>query len=266
MKVLLVRADGTPDDDCRILRERGFDVTTQAFIEVSPSSDPDASDRALDLLESATLPGAWLIVTSAAGVRALVSLLGVEHVARGIGRAHDLGTHFAAVGPTSARALIDLGVAEVLVPERAHTASALLDALSPVAPVTAVLPRSSIGDAMLPNTLEARGWTVISRVIYEATSVATAPPAAQGLRDGEFDALLLRSPSAARAVAQLAGPLPMRTKVIAGGPTTALTAQRLGIAVAAVARDSRPKSIADSVQNALAVDCAAARLVLEVHA
>jgi uroporphyrinogen-III synthase len=266
MRVLLVRADSTPDDDGRILRERGFDVTAQPFIEVAACADPDARSRARALLEAAATPEAWLIVTSAAGVRALVSLLGPDEARRGIVQARDLGARFAAVGPTSSRALVDVGAAEVLVPERAHTASALLDALRGVAPATAVLPRSSVGDTLLPSTLDARGWAVTSQVVYESTTVATPPVAAQGLRDGEFDALVLRSPSAARAVARLAGPLPIGTKVIAGGPTTALTAQRLGIAVAAVARDSRPESIADSVQDALAVGRAAARQFVEVHA
>jgi uroporphyrinogen-III synthase len=266
VKVLLVRADGTPDDDGRILRERGFDVTAQPFIEVAACSDPDARRRARALLDAAATPQAWLILTSAAGVRALVSLLGPDEARRGIVRARDLGARFAAVGPTSARALLDLGSAHVLVPERAHTASALLDALSPVATATAVLPRSSVGDALLPSTLEARGWTVTSRVVYETTTVAAKPAVAQGLRDGEFDALVLRSPSAARAVTRLAGPLPIGTKVIAGGPTTALTAQRLGIAVSAVSPDSRPESIADSVQDALAIDRAVARRLVEVHA
>lgn len=266
MRVLLVRADSTPDDDGRVLRERGLDVTAQAFIEVAACSDPDARSRAQALLDAAATPQAWLILTSAAGVRALVSLLGPEEARRGVVRARDLGARFAAVGPTSARALLDLGCAEVLTPERAHTASALLDALGSIAPATAVLPRSSVGDALLPSTLDSRGWTVTSRVVYETTTVKTPPAAAQGLRAREFDALVLRSPSAARAVSRLAGPLPERTKVIAGGPTTALTARRLGIAVTAVAHNSRPESIADSVQDALAIDRAAARPLLEVHA
>ncbi len=247
MKVLLVRADGTPDDDGHELRSRGLDVTAEPFIEVVPCTDGQAAYRAAELLSAAAVPQAWLVLTSAAGVRALVSLLGLDEVRAGIGHAQDAGAGFAAVGPTSARALTDLGVLDVLVPERAHTASALLDSLRPLGPATAVLPRSSIGDTLLPDTLEARGWEVVSRVVYETSTVSTPPIAAHQLRSGGFDALVLRSPSAARAVAQLAGRVPEHTRVVAGGPTTALTAQRLGIAVAAVARDSRPGSIADAV-------------------
>ena len=102
---------------------------------------------------------------------------------------------------------------------------------APSAPATAVLPRSSIGDALLPSTLEARGWTVTSRVIYETTAVSTPPAAAQrpagrGVRRPRAPLTVGRTSGGSR----LAGPLPERTRVIAGGPTTALTARRLGIA------------------------------------
>jgi uroporphyrinogen-III synthase len=266
VRVLLVRADGTPDDDGRALRARGLDVTAQAFIEVTHCSDPHAPDRARGLLVAATVPTAWFVVTSAAGVRAIVSILGVDETRRGLVHAQERGARFAAVGPTSAGALRDLGVADVVVPERSHTASALLDLLRPVGPATAVLPRSSIGDSLLPSTLEARGWAVVSQVLYETAACPTPPPAAAQLHAGEFDAVVLRSPSAARAVSQLAGPLPLSTRVIAGGPTTALAARRLGIRVSAQARTSRPESIADAVCEALLVDSPAGPTRTEVHA
>ena len=261
-----MRADGTPDADGRELVARGLDVTAEPFITVAACDDDEAPVRARELLAAATTSGAWLILTSAAGARALVSLLGADDVGRGLARAEDAGVRFAAVGPTSAGALVELGVRDVLVPERAHTASALLDLLQPHGPARAVLPRSSIGDSLLPLTLEARGWDVVGRVVYTTTPVAEPPQAAAGLRAGAFDAVVLRSPSAARAVARLAGSVATRTRVIAGGPTTALAAQRLGIDVAAVARDSRPESIADAVCDALAIDDSASLPLLEVHA
>ncbi|MDP1877224.1 MAG: uroporphyrinogen-III synthase, partial [Actinomycetota bacterium] len=157
----------------------------------------------------------------------------------------------AAVGPASARALREAGAPEVVLPQAGHTASALLAALRPFGPATAVLPRSSVGDELLPRTLEARGWSVLAEVVYDTTPVDVRPEAAGRLARGVFDALVLRSPSAARAVARHAGPIPASTKVIAGGPTTALAARRLGIAVAAMAPDSRAASIAASVIEAL---------------
>ena len=243
MKVLLVRPEGAPDDDERALRVAGFQVTSEPFIQVTPCDDPGAPARAHALLSALQGEGAWLVLTSAAGVRALSAIVGADALRSSLSTASARGARFAAVGPASAAALSDHGVDDVLTPVRAHTASALLAAMAGVPAATAVLPRSSIGDGLTPTTLEARGWTVIAEVVYETTAVAQRPANADGLARGEFDAVVLRSPSAARAVREFVGILPTSTTVIAGGPTTALAAQRLGFTVAAVSSDSRAASI-----------------------
>ena len=62
-------------------------------------------------------------------------------------------------------------------------------------PFTSSVPRASARQcallALLPLTLEARGWTLVSQVLYATTTVHSAPPAAARLRAGEFDALVL---------------------------------------------------------------------------
>jgi uroporphyrinogen-III synthase len=244
VKVLLVRPEGAPDDDERALRSAGFHVTSDPFIQVRRCTDPAALSRAHALLAALQREGAWLVLTSAAGARALSDIVGSDVLRYSLSDAAARGTRFAAVGPASAAALADHGIDDVLTPVRAHTASALLEAMAEVPAATAVLPRSSIGDGLTPTTLEARGWTVVSEVVYETTAVPGRPASADALARGEFDAVVLRSPSAARAVHQFAGRLPTSTAVIAGGPTTALAAQRLGFTVAAVSSDSRAASIA----------------------
>ena len=161
MKVLLVRADDTPDLDAGALAARGAEVTSEAFISVRPSSDSAAEQRASEIVDGLHSSGAWLVLTSAAGIRALATLLGPDAVGIRLRAAHAAGARFAAVGPTSARALTMLGIDDVLVPATSHTASGLLDALSSTAPGVAVMPRSTIGDAHIPDTLKARGWTVV---------------------------------------------------------------------------------------------------------
>lgn len=253
MKVLLVRAESTPDDDARAMIFSGLDVTTEPYITVSASGDGGAASRANELIGALCLAGAWLIVTSAAATRALDSILGSHILRAGLERAITNGASFAAVGPTAARSLTDLGVRDVIVPERAHTAAALLESLSTAVSGTAILPLSSIGDSLLPSTLRARGWQVVSRVVYETSAVTIRPISATALAHGAFDALVLRSPSAARAVAHFAGSLPRNVRVVAGGPTTALAAQRLGIHISAVATNSQADSITACVLKALEV-------------
>jgi uroporphyrinogen-III synthase len=248
VRVLLVRADDTPDADARALADHGVEVTAEAFIRVQPSTDADAAGRAADIIDALSRPGAWLVLTSAAGIRALDSLLGASEVGSRIRSAERAGARFAAVGPTSGQALHDHGVVDVLTPMKAHTAAALLDTLGQISPGIAVMPRSTIGDQHVPEVLETRGWTVLSRIVYETTTVSHRPASVDRLAAGEFDALVLRSPSAARAVAHF-GSVASTTAIVAGGPTTALAASRLGLHVTAVAADSRAESIAAAVMS-----------------
>ncbi len=248
MKVLLVRADDTPDADARALAERGVEVTAEAFIRVQPSADADATHRAAEIVDGLHAPGAWLVLTSAAGIRALDSLLGAGEVGNRIRTAERAGARFAAVGPTSGQVLHDHGVIDVLMPTKAHTAAALLDCLGLISPGLAVMPRSTIGDQHVPEVLESRGWTVLSRIVYETTTVTDRPGSADQLAAGAFDALVLRSPSAARAVVHF-GAVASNTAIVAGGPTTALAASRLGLQVTAVSADSRAESIAEAVMS-----------------
>ena len=130
MRVLLVRADSTPDDDGREpSRTRPRRDGASRSSRWRPARIRGARSRARALLDAAATPQAWLILTSAAGVRALVSLLGADDARHGIARALDARRALRCRRP-------DVGASprrprrrDVLVPERAHTASALLDAL-----------------------------------------------------------------------------------------------------------------------------------------
>lgn len=250
MSILLVRPAGAVDDDARAIRARGYEVVADPYLTVAPSTDAGAQSRVQRLLETLTGEGGWLIVTSAAGPRALVAIAGGDQVREAFGMGIDRGLRFAAVGPASARSLHALGAVDVLVPPTGHTATALLATLAPEPTSTAVLPRSSIGDPLLPTTLTARGWNVVQEVVYETAIVPTAPTSAAPLHDGAFAAVVLRSPSAAHAVARWAGPLPQHTAVIAGGPTTALAAAGAGLKVSTVAASSRAEDIAEAVARA----------------
>ncbi len=246
MKVLLVRPDGSPDDDARELSRCGMVVVSDPFISVRTCNDDYAHTRALELLSASALHGAWFVLTSASGLRAMTDLLGPQAITEQLSSAQSQGTRFAAVGPASAAALRDAGINEILVPHVAHTAAALLDALADVVPATAVLPRSSISAPLLTETLDRRGWTVIAREIYETTTVVRRPHSADALSAGEFDVIVLRSPSAARAVAHFSV-IPPNTAVVAGGQTTASAARSLGFRIDQVSADSRAGSIAAAV-------------------
>jgi uroporphyrinogen-III synthase len=142
-------------------------------------------------------------------------------------------------------------VSEVITALRGHTASALLDTLSVVPAGTAVLPRSDIADAVIPATLEARGWSLVPQVLYRTRPVEQPPASLAALKSGGFDAIVLRSPSAARAVRHFTDALPERTRIVCGGPTTAMAARRLGLTVTTTAIDSSSAGIVGAVIRAV---------------
>lgn len=250
-RILVVRSATTPDGDSDALCANGFDVTHDPYLAISVCDDDDAPARAHAILESLRIPGAWLICASAMAVRALTELAGSEAVSRGLARAELMGARFAAVGPASEAAIRELGVGNVISPLRGHTASALLDALSGVPAGTAVLPRSDIADAVIPATLKARGWSLVPQVLYRTRPVEQPPASLAALKSGGFDAIVLRSPSAAGAVRHFAGSLPKLTRIVCGGPTTAMAARRLGLTVTTTAIDSSAESILEAVIRAV---------------
>lgn len=243
--VLVIRAQGTPDADVAALRARGLRVESDPYLTVAPCEDDTARARAADVLAACADPRAWLIITSAAGVRALTALAGVGAVRAAVSRAR-----VAAVGPTSAEAVTAVGAEAVLVPP-SPTAAGLLGLLRDVPASTGALPRSSIADPLLPDTLRARGWRVVERVVYRTEAVDQPPRTVARVQAGAYSAIVLRSPSAARALVQHAR-VPLGTAIVAGGPTTALAARRLGLTVNAVSALATADGIADAVQRVVA--------------
>jgi uroporphyrinogen-III synthase len=245
--VLLIRAASAGDLDAQALLDVGLDATADPYIEVTPCTDDEAPERIDELFAGLLQPHAWFILTSAAGIRALNEITGPEVVAQTLQQAQDRGVKFAAVGPTSAQILHDLGITDVLSPETVHTAAELVDLLRAQPAGTAVIPRSAIGSAYLPDSLTELGWNVVQRTVYETTTVKETPPSASFLKAGDFDAVVVRSPSAARALFEHCGQVPPGTAVIATGPTTAMALEQLGSHVTAVSPGTSAQDIAACV-------------------
>ena len=102
----------------------------------------------------------------------------------------------------------------------------------------------------LPDGLVARGATVYEGVVYETSVVAHVPVSTLLLEQGHIGALILRSPSAARAVHQKYGSAP-QIPVVVSGPTTAAASADLGFMVAAIGDSPAAEDIAAAVHQAL---------------
>jgi uroporphyrinogen-III synthase len=249
MRVLLVRprpsdlTDET-DRDAEALRDIGCDVVTDPYLEVRPCSDAGVQDR-IQVLVQALAPGAWFVATSSMGPRSLGALAGDE--VRAAVLAAGQGVRAAAVGPTTAAAVRDLGFTDVLVPDRA-TGAALAEELVRRPPARAVLAQGNRALPVVAERLRAAGWEVVTAVVYATENVAREPVTAADVRAGGFDLVVLRSPSAARALHAFTEGQG-RAGVVCTGPTTAAEALRLGLDVRAETDDSTAAAVARAVAS-----------------
>jgi hydroxymethylbilane synthase len=251
--VLLVR-DGAADPDLAALAVLGLPAVSDPYVRVTGSPDPAAARNLLAHLGrwagSAPAVPRWLVVTSAHAVPAWQSLVGADALRSAVAAAARAGVRLAAVGPRSAQTLADLGVSGVVVPEHA-SAAGLLERLGEEPPGEVLLP---LGDLALPTLREgltARGWGVHAGVVYRTHAVADPPASVPLVAAGAVSAVVLRSPSAARALASFVRPA-VGVAVVCAGATTAQAAREQGLRVADVAAAPSPEAVATCVRQALA--------------
>jgi len=224
--VLLVRAAGGEDRDAEALRELGIAVIEDPFLVVAPCVDDGARARAERVVDAVRDDADLLLLTSRAAVRALDVLVGRDALLAAIAQGVARGLRGAAVGPSTAETLRELGLRDVLEPQVA-TSRGLLAALRE----RAGLEHGALGRAVLPCGAQAMkglgaglvtdGWQVEEVVVYTTDEVSDVPASVVDLARGRIPVLVLRSPTAVRAVARHVPVLPSGTIPMCGGPTTA---------------------------------------------
>lgn len=245
--VLLVRASGN-QADAKALETLGIASVSDPYLSIVAAGDSTAAIGLLSKLQTAD----WLIATSANGVRFWAELVGQETLAKAITDGAARGLKFAAVGKSTAMTLESLGANNVFIPSVAYSqrlAQEIIDLEPAGSSPVAVLPVGNLAMTALNNQLTAAGWQLEQAEVYQTSSLANPPVSAAKLVAGEYSAVVLRSPSAARAVFEFAGAF--TTPVICGGQTTAKTATQLGLQVAGVADSSEPTDMAQTVINVL---------------
>jgi uroporphyrinogen-III synthase/uroporphyrinogen III methyltransferase/synthase len=262
LRVLVPRATDRPDPLVIALTASGAEPVTVPLIQTVPPEDPTELDDVLLALGIGYY--GWIAVTSGAAVPVLVD------------RAQETGstiaalvtsTHVAAVGPATARALRDAGVHVDLMPRRASSIAELLDAwptpLTPTPTTTAdddrpaggrvLIPHGDLAAPTLADGLRERGWAVDEVIAYRTVA---GPPPDDATRadwtDGRIGAVVLTSGSSARNLLELLGPPAPGTLVVCLGPSTAATAERIGLKVAAVATAQTPAGLVAALVTALA--------------
>lgn len=244
VRVLVPRPE--PDPVADAVRAAGGTPLGTELVRTT-ATDPAELDAGLRDLAAGELD--WLAVTSARTVAVLAA------------RAHRLDApltrltgpaYVAAVGPATARAMEEEGVAVDLCPTGTSSATDLLT-LWPAPPPggSVLLPRSAIAAPTLAHGLQDRGWRVRDIVAYRTETAPVPDPAVvDALADGAVDVVLLTSGSTAVALVELYGH--PGAPVCAIGASTARTATRLGLTVAAVAREQSPAGLVAAAVTAVA--------------
>jgi hydroxymethylbilane synthase len=246
---LLVRAEGN-GEDVQALVAQGIPALCDPYVRSAPVEGEAALLAGLlsEALVAGSVGDSWLIATSPRAVSAWLAGGGAA-LRQAIAEAAAAGMRAAATGLATADTLVDLGFADVFVPEHA-SAEDLVALLADVPPGRAFFPRSSVALRTLPDGLREHGWVVDEAAVYDTAPVPDRPGSAALVEDGTVDVVVLRAPSAVRALTAHAR-VPGSTLVVCSGRTTAQAAVEAGLAVAAVADSPAPLDLATAVSAAV---------------
>lgn len=234
------------------LVDRGVAPMVIPTIAFAPPDPGDVAD--LDVALAAPDPAAWVVLTSARAVQALV-----DHVVGADGAAlARLGSRWAAVGEATARAARRAGIVIDFQPET-PTGRALADGLPLREGDRIVVPRGDLADADLPRRLAERGAHVEELIVYRTIEgPSSSSSALERAVASSPAAVVMASGSAVRGWLHLADAHGLGTRVrsipvVAIGPTTAREARSHGLHVLAESTSPAPADIAAAVATALAI-------------
>ncbi|MFJ4097710.1 uroporphyrinogen-III synthase [Kitasatospora sp. NPDC089913] len=230
------------------LRSYGAVPQEVPTIAVEPPRTPQQMERAIKGLVTGRYE--WIAFTSVNAVRAVRE----KFEEYGLDARAFAGIKVAAVGETTAQALVDFGVKPDLVPSGEQSAAGLLEDWPPYDPVfdpidRVLLPRADIATETLVAGLVELGWEVDDVTAYR-TVRASPPPAEtrEAIKGGGFDAVLFTSSSTVRNLVGIAGKPHNVTVIACIGPATAKTAEEHGLRVDVMA----PAPSAAALAQALA--------------
>jgi uroporphyrinogen III methyltransferase/synthase len=222
----VTRASDQASNLTDLLIQRGAMPIELPTIRTEPPRDVSPLDRAIEHLDRYN----WVVLTSPKGVRYVSDRLRATNVAPSRLNA----AHVAAIGPSTARALSDLGVRVDLVPSTA-VGEALVDAMAgeDLAGTRVLLPIGASARDVVEVGLTSRGALVDRIIVYE-TLMDGDPIRARQLVT-QADVITLTSSSTAHHLAALLGDdaaqLLESVAVASIGPVTSRTAREYGMIV-----------------------------------
>lgn len=219
-RVVVTRDEGLDGPLSSALIERGMEPVQCSVLTEAPAPEPEVLERIAGALEAYD----WLVVASQRAVSALM--------AARQGRPLPGALRTAAVGEKTAAALVAAGARAPLVAPNAGAAAlvAVLRDADRWPGRRALLPRALEGGRELAEAL--RRWGVsVDEVIAYCTVARPRAEIAAAWQEARPDAVVVASPSAARALVQAVGAEGLRrlARVAAMGSTTAMQLLALGV-------------------------------------
>ncbi len=169
--VAVTRARAQASGLAHRLRRLGAHVVQAPVIRTRPLEGPPLDPTPYDLI----------CLSSPTGVECLFERI----AAGGLDTRALARTHVAAIGPSTARALAEHGIAADVVPER-FVAESLVEALAELPIRRALVARAREARDVLPNALSARGVEVSVLALYETVAEPLSPWSLAATREADY--------------------------------------------------------------------------------
>jgi len=235
-RVLVPRGGKWGDGVAASLRSFGAIPVIAPMINFASTDNEAALAGAFARLESGSFD--WIVITSATTVDVLVS----QQVSM------PEKTRVAAVGETTAAALVLAGYRVDYVPDSDNSARGLVKNWPDAAGSGRVLiPHSDIAEPTIVAGLATLGLDVEYVAAYRTVGVRVADQVAEDVANGRVRAILVTSGSVARQIAEQLAPLPAETVVACIGPRTAFDARDAGLTVHLIAETRSAESLVEAL-------------------
>ena len=228
--VAVTRARAQTSGLARRLRELGAEVVQAPAIRIQPLTGGVGEEGGVALQPPPLdlSPYDLICLTSPNGVAYLFERLAQSGRPPTDARAL-AGARVAAIGPGTARALAEHGIAADVVPER-YVAESLVAALAELPVRRALIARAREARDVLPDALRARGAEVDVLELYETVAEPLSPPALAAARGADY--VTFTSSSTVRFFLEAAGgsaDLSPTTRIVSIGPVTSVTLREHGL-------------------------------------
>ena len=242
-RILVTRARSQASKLVKQLEDLGAEVLEYPTIEIVPVRDPSPLDEALRNISKYD----WMMFTSSNAVR------GIAERMKAVGIDSRALSHlkFGVNGPSTARALAEIGIAADAMPEQ-YLASAMIDLLKQdgIVPNNVLFPRSEIGRETLANGLKEMGSSVDEVVAYSTESPEDTGDLARAAYEEGIDFTTFTSSSTVRNLVDLLGGSPdliNGSKTVLIGPITAETAKELHVNIDIQAEEQSIAGIVEAI-------------------